>query len=60
MLDGYRGRPVADLDHLAEVLVAIGNAAIAFGPKLAALEINPLWVCGEEIEALDALVVWQE
>ena len=59
VLQGYRGTPAADLDRLAEVIVAVGQAAVALGPKLAALEINPLWVRGEDIEALDALVVWQ-
>ncbi|MBV1686170.1 acetate--CoA ligase family protein [Novosphingobium sp. G106] len=59
LLDGYRGAPAADLDRLAEVIVAIGNAALALGPRLAALEINPLWVRGDAVEALDALVVWQ-
>ena len=60
LLEGYRGAPAVDLERLAEVIVAIGNAAIALGPRLAALEINPLWVSGGEIEALDALVVWRE
>lgn len=60
LLEGYRGGPAVDLDRLAEVIVAIGNAALALGPRLAALEINPLWVSGSEIEALDALAVWQD
>ena len=60
LLEGYRGAAPVDLDQLAEVIVAIGNAALALGPKLAAQEINPLWVSGGEIEALDALVVWQD
>lgn len=59
LLDGYRGAPAADLDRLAEVIVAIGNATLALGPRLAALEINPLWVRGDTVEALDAVVVWQ-
>ncbi len=59
LLDGYRGAPAADLDRLAEVIVAIGNSALALGPRLAALEINPLWVRGNEVEALDALAVWE-
>ena len=59
LFDGYRGAPAADLDRLAEVIVAIGDAALALGPGLAALEINPLWVRGDQVEALDALVVWE-
>ena len=58
LLEGYRGATAVDLDRLSEVIVAIGNAVMMLGPRLAALEINPLWVSGGEIEALDALVVW--
>lgn len=60
LLDGYRGAPGADMDRLADIIVATGNAAMKLGPRLAALEINPLWVQGDAIEALDALVIWQE
>jgi succinyl-CoA synthetase beta subunit len=60
LLQGFRGTPAADLNRLAEVIAAIGNAALALGDDLATLEVNPLWVCGSEIEALDALAVWAE
>jgi len=59
LLGGYRGGAAADLDRLAEAIVAIGDAALALGPDLAALEINPLWVRGGDVQALDALAVWQ-
>jgi acetate---CoA ligase (ADP-forming) len=39
------------------VIAAIGGAALALGPTLETLEVNPLWVHGDRIEALDALVV---
>jgi succinyl-CoA synthetase beta subunit len=39
--------------------VRIGEAALGLGPDLAALEINPLRVSGDQVEALDALVLWQ-
>lgn len=58
LLKGYRGAPATDLDALADAIVAIGEAGLALGPDLAALEINPLWVRGEQVEALDALAVW--
>jgi acyl-CoA synthetase (NDP forming) len=60
LLQGFRGAPPADLDAIAEIIVRIGNAALALGPSLASLEINPLWVSGAKIEALDALAVWAE
>ena len=58
LLSGYRGAAPTDLDHLANVIAAIGNAALALGPDLAAFEVNPLHVNGDRIEALDALAVW--
>jgi acyl-CoA synthetase (NDP forming) len=57
LFDGYRGAPPVDLDALAGVIARIGAAAIALGPDCAALEVNPLWVRGDHIEALDALAV---
>lgn len=60
LLEGYRGTRPADLDRLVEVIVAIGNAALALGDELEALEINPLRVDGGEIEALDALAIWRQ
>ena len=35
----------------------IGDAALSLGDSLSALEVNPLWVDGDQIEALDVLVV---
>ena len=60
LLQGYRGSPAVDLDRLARVIAAIGDAALALGDSLAALEVNPLWVCGDDVEALDALAVWAD
>jgi acetate---CoA ligase (ADP-forming) len=58
LLRGIRGMPPVDLDALAAVIARIGDAAVALGPDLEALEVNPLWVRGSEVEALDALAVW--
>nr|WP_237182647.1 acetate--CoA ligase family protein [Roseomonas marmotae] len=60
MLAGQRGIPAADLDAVAEAVARIGDAALAFGPDLAALDVNPLWVRGDQVEALDALCIWQD
>jgi acyl-CoA synthetase (NDP forming) len=60
LLQGFRGSPPVDLDRLARVIAAIGDAALALGASLAALEVNPLWVRGDDIEALDALAVWAD
>lgn len=58
LLDGWRGAPASDRNALAEAVVAIGNAALALGPELVSLEVNPLRVAGSSVEALDALAVW--
>lgn len=60
LLQGFRGAAPADLDAVADAIVAIGNAALRLGPDLVALEINPLLVDGSRVEALDGLTVWAE
>jgi acyl-CoA synthetase (NDP forming) len=57
MLEGQRGVPAADLDAVAEAIARIGDAAVALGPTLEALDVNPLWVRGSQVEALDGLAV---
>jgi acetate---CoA ligase (ADP-forming) len=56
VLQGARGGVAADLDVLAHVIARIGELAFSV-PGLRALEVNPLWVCGNRVEALDVLVV---
>ncbi len=56
LLEGARGGVAADLDVLADVIARIGALASSI-PGLQALEVNPLWVCGDQVEALDVLVV---
>ncbi len=57
LLTGARGTRPADLDVLARVIKNIGDAAMSLDGSLRALEINPLWVNGATVEALDVLVV---
>jgi hypothetical protein len=57
VLQGARGGAAVDLDRVAEVLVNVTGAALTLGPSLRALEINPLWCRGRDVEALDVLVV---
>jgi acetate---CoA ligase (ADP-forming) len=56
VLTGGRGGIPADLGALARVISDIGALAGSV-PGLRALEVNPLWVRGDQIEALDVLVV---
>lgn len=59
LLSGTRGLPAADLDAVADAVVRIGDAALRLGPDLAALDVNPLWVRGGRVEALDGLAEWR-
>ena len=57
LLRGARGSRPADLDALAKVITVLGDTAMSFNGALRALEVNPLWVNGDQVEALDVLVV---
>jgi acyl-CoA synthetase (NDP forming) len=59
LFEGYRGRPAADKEALAEALVAVSGMATALAPRLAELDINPVFVrpAGKGVAAADALVV---
>jgi acyl-CoA synthetase (NDP forming) len=56
LLKGARGRASADLDGLVDVIYRIAQLALRHSGSLQALEVNPLWIHGSQIEALDALV----
>ncbi len=58
LLDGYRGAPSIDRRAIAKAVVRIGEAALALGPDLLSLEINPLLAGPSGTEALDALAIW--
>src|SRR3546814_14005191 len=60
LLDGFRGAPAVDRATLAKIIAAIGNAALALGPDLVSLEINPLLAFDGGIDALDRLTVWED
>jgi acetyltransferase len=53
LLAGYRDRPPADIDAIADVLIALSQL-LADLPELAELDINPLWADHEGVLALDA------
>jgi acyl-CoA synthetase (NDP forming) len=57
LLRGARGSKPANLDAVAEAIAGIGRTALSLGGALRALEVNPLWVNGDQVEALDVLVV---
>jgi len=60
LLQGFRGRPAADLEALADTLVRVSHLAMHMEGHLAELDINPLMVLprGQGVKAVDALVVF--
>ena len=56
LLTGWRGRPAADIDALAEVIVAVSRL-VAGNNAIAEIEINPVRVAPDGALAVDALVV---
>jgi len=59
LLHGFRGRPAADVEALADTLVHVSHFAMHMEGELAELDINPLMVlpAGRGVKAVDALVV---
>jgi acyl-CoA synthetase (NDP forming) len=57
LLRGAHGTTPASLDAVAGAIAALGEAALALDGSLRALEVNPLWVNGDQVEALDVLVI---
>ncbi|PLP57785.1 acyl-CoA synthetase [Mesorhizobium loti] len=59
LLDGYRGRPKADLDAAIAAIEGIARFAIAYAGGIEELDINPLIVCadGKGAWIADALLV---
>jgi acetate---CoA ligase (ADP-forming) len=61
LLQGFRGRPAADVEALADMLVRVSHLAMHMEGKLVELDINPLLVLpeGQGVKAVDALVVFR-
>jgi len=57
-LQGTRHLPPVDLDALADLLVKLGDLALAC-PEILELDINPLLASSEALQILDARVVLQ-
>ena len=58
LLNGFRGKPKADVDALADTLVRVGQLAMDGADRVSALDINPILVYpeGEGVLAVDALL----
>jgi acetate---CoA ligase (ADP-forming) len=59
LLDGFRGRPKADVDALVDTIVAFSGMAARLGDRLVEAEINPVFVRaqGQGVSAADGVLV---
>lgn len=62
MLTGVRGRARGDIKALAKTIARVSSMAMALGPRLKELDINPLIVLpeGKGVKVADALIVLQD
>ena len=56
LLDGYRGKPKADLNAIVTAIEAIISYATEQGERLQELDVNPLLVMPDGAVAVDALI----
>jgi len=56
MLQGYRGKPAADLRQIEQILVGFSNMIIDF-PEIREMDINPIAVSEGKAFALDARII---
>ncbi len=59
LLDGFRGRPKADVNALADAIVAFSRMTSQLGERLVEAEANPIFVLpeGQGVRAADGVVV---
>jgi hypothetical protein len=59
MLDGFRGRPKADVEALVDTVVAFSSMAAQLGDRIVEAEINPIFVLprGQGVRAADGVAV---
>jgi acyl-CoA synthetase (NDP forming) len=59
LLNGYRGRPLADSEALVDAIVSFSNMVELLGDRLVTAEINPLFVLEvrQGVKAADAVMV---
>lgn len=62
LMEGFRGRPVADIDTVIAAVMAVASFAEAYSARLIELDVNPLIAgpAGEGAVAADALIRLKE
>jgi acyl-CoA synthetase (NDP forming) len=56
LLDGYRGRPRAQVGQVIDAIEAVASFAQAHADRLQELDVNPLIVTAADVVAADALI----
>ncbi len=56
LLTGARGRPPCDIAALARMLSRLSVLAVAAGPRLASIDLNPVFALPEGAFAADAVI----
>lgn len=56
LLDGFRGAPAVEREHLAGILVRLGALGLAY-PRIREIDVNPLIVSAGRAIAVDASVI---
>ena len=59
LLRAPRGLPPTDIDAVVEAVLTLAALAESLPGDLESIEVNPLWVRGQQVEGLDALITWQ-
>jgi succinyl-CoA synthetase beta subunit len=59
LLQGSRGQMPVNIEKLVDIIFRISQVAQGLQEHLESLEINPLLLHGESIEAVDVLVMWK-
>ena len=62
LLLGARGRPVADIEALAQALSHLSVFAVEAGPRLQSIDLNPVFAmpAGQGVYAADAVMTFEE
>jgi succinyl-CoA synthetase beta subunit len=60
LLDGIRGGEPSSIENIVEAVHSIASLALRLGDQLESLEVNPLLVRGDRVEALDAVLTWNQ
>lgn len=60
LLRGGHGIRAVDPDAVVRVVMRLAELSCELGDRLESIELNPVKVNGERIEALDGLIVWRD